>query len=149
MEKQKSSNSQSDLEKKMELEESTYLTSGSTTKPQLSRCWAVCGTCGYFGDARGRQCSFLLCLHPTTPGLGLHHPCLCPPSPHLLFLCPLSSLLRTLVGARLRPDNLGQSHLKTCTYICKNLFPGTPLVSSGYDFTLQCRWWGFNLWLGS
>ena len=24
----------------------------------------VCGTCGFFGDARGRQCSFLLCLHP-------------------------------------------------------------------------------------
>ena len=24
----------------------------------------VCGTCGYFGDARGRQCSFVLCLHP-------------------------------------------------------------------------------------
>ena len=38
MEIQKTSNSQSDLEKeKMELEESTYLTSGSTTKPQLSR----------------------------------------------------------------------------------------------------------------
>ena len=37
MEIQKTSNSQSDLEKKkMELEESTYLTSGSTTKPQLS-----------------------------------------------------------------------------------------------------------------
>ena len=37
MEIQKTLNSQSDLEKKMELEESTYLTSGSTTKPQLSR----------------------------------------------------------------------------------------------------------------
>ena len=24
----------------------------------------VCGTCGFFGDARGHQCSFLLCLHP-------------------------------------------------------------------------------------
>ena len=37
MEIQKTSNSQSDLEKEEELEESTYLTSGSTTKPQLSR----------------------------------------------------------------------------------------------------------------
>ena len=24
----------------------------------------VCGTCRFFGDARGCQCSFLLCLHP-------------------------------------------------------------------------------------
>ena len=24
----------------------------------------VCGTCRFFGDARGHQCSFLLCLHP-------------------------------------------------------------------------------------
>ena len=38
MEIQKTSNSQSNLEKKkMELEESTCLTSGSTTKPQSSR----------------------------------------------------------------------------------------------------------------
>ena len=37
MEIQKTSNSQSDLERRMELEESTYLTSGSITKPQLSR----------------------------------------------------------------------------------------------------------------
>ena len=37
MEIQKTSNSQSDLEKEEELEESTYLTSGSTTQPQLSR----------------------------------------------------------------------------------------------------------------
>ena len=25
---------------------------------------AVCGTCMCFGDARGHQCSFVLCLHP-------------------------------------------------------------------------------------
>ena len=25
---------------------------------------AVCGTCMFFGDARGRQCSSMLCLHP-------------------------------------------------------------------------------------
>ena len=25
---------------------------------------AVCGTCMFFGDARGHQCSFMLCLHP-------------------------------------------------------------------------------------
>ena len=40
MEIQKTSNSQSNLEKeerRVELEESTYLTSGSTTKPQISR----------------------------------------------------------------------------------------------------------------
>ena len=38
METQKTSNSQSDLElEDLELEESTYLTSGSTTKPQSSR----------------------------------------------------------------------------------------------------------------
>ena len=37
MEIQKTSNSQSNLEKEMELEESTCLTSGSTTKPQSSR----------------------------------------------------------------------------------------------------------------
>ena len=35
----------------------------------------VCGTCGFFGDARGRQCSFQLCLHPQGclrrgPGIG-------------------------------------------------------------------------------
>ena len=37
MEIQKTSNSQSNLEKEMELEESTCLTSDSTTKPQSSR----------------------------------------------------------------------------------------------------------------
>ena len=37
MEIQKTLNSQSNLEKRMELEESTCLTSGSTTKPQSSR----------------------------------------------------------------------------------------------------------------
>ena len=37
MEIQKTSNSQSNLEKEEELEESTCLTSGSTTKPQSSR----------------------------------------------------------------------------------------------------------------
>ena len=37
MEIQKTSNSQSYLERRMELEESTYLTLGSITKPQLSR----------------------------------------------------------------------------------------------------------------
>ena len=37
MEIQKTQNSQSNLEKKMVLEESTCLTSGSTTKPQSSR----------------------------------------------------------------------------------------------------------------
>ena len=37
MEIQKTSNSQSNLEKRMELEESTCLTSDSTTKPQSSR----------------------------------------------------------------------------------------------------------------
>ena len=37
MEIQKTSNSQSNLEKRMEVEESTYLTSGCTIKPQLSR----------------------------------------------------------------------------------------------------------------
>ena len=37
MEIQKTSNSQSNLERIMELEESTCLTSGSTTKPQSSR----------------------------------------------------------------------------------------------------------------
>ena len=25
---------------------------------------AVCGTCMFFGDARGHQCSFVFCLHP-------------------------------------------------------------------------------------
>ena len=25
---------------------------------------AVCGTCMFFGDARGCQCPFVLCLHP-------------------------------------------------------------------------------------
>ena len=37
MEIQKTSTSQSNLERRMELEESTFLTSGSTTKPQSSR----------------------------------------------------------------------------------------------------------------
>ena len=37
MEIQKTSNSQSNRERRMELEESTCLTSGSTTKPQSSR----------------------------------------------------------------------------------------------------------------
>ena len=37
MEIQKTSTSQSNLERRMELEESTCLTSGSTTKPQSSR----------------------------------------------------------------------------------------------------------------
>ena len=37
MEIQKTSNSQSNLEKENELEESTCLTSGYTTKPQSSR----------------------------------------------------------------------------------------------------------------
>ena len=37
MEMQKTSNSLSNLERKMELEESTCLTSGSTTKPQSSK----------------------------------------------------------------------------------------------------------------
>ena len=37
LEIQKTSNSQSNLERRMELEESTCLTSGSTTKPQSSR----------------------------------------------------------------------------------------------------------------
>ena len=41
MEIQKTSNSQSNLERRMELEESTCLTSSSTTKPQSSR---QCGT---------------------------------------------------------------------------------------------------------
>ena len=41
MEIQKSSNSQSNLEKRMELEESTCLTSGSTTKPQSSRHYGI------------------------------------------------------------------------------------------------------------
>ena len=49
-----------------------------------------------------------------------------PSSPPLL-----SSLLRTLVGARLRLNNLGQSHLEILNYVCKSLFPWTSLESSG------------------
>ena len=41
MEIQKTSNSQSNLEKENELEESTCLTSGYTTKPQSSREYAT------------------------------------------------------------------------------------------------------------
>ena len=41
MEIQKTSTSQSNLERRMELEESTCLTSGSTTKPQSSRQYAT------------------------------------------------------------------------------------------------------------
>ena len=41
MEMQKTSNSLSNLERKMELEESTCLTSGSTTKPQSSRLYGT------------------------------------------------------------------------------------------------------------
>ena len=41
MEIQKTSNSQSNLEKEMELEESTCLTSDYTTKPQSSRQYGI------------------------------------------------------------------------------------------------------------